>query len=281
MNYFDRYLGSRGPKPIERNEAELISLTCVLLAAKFVERQSPVSTDPHACLCQFSVDDGPPPPGWTGHLGLVRCRCECPSPRRFHVRAPTTQRPLQLCCSPSSPCPTTLADSAAEMLVLEMLSWRLHVVPPHAFLTSLMRTIDHGRQTSADVRKVGGGEACVRGAHFFVSYPHHRRIPFPLRSAWPLASPLCLFAVFTSLSRHLPVPFPLRPTVCEPPSSPLAPPRVTHSEPLSPCHLAFRIALPSARRLLCGSCLLCDMLKLKPWTSCVSCACPCAADCKL
>ena len=43
MHYFDRYLISRGPKPIERNEAELISLTCVLLAAKFVERQSPVS----------------------------------------------------------------------------------------------------------------------------------------------------------------------------------------------------------------------------------------------
>lgn len=43
MHYFDRYLISRGPTPIERNEAELISLTCVLLAAKFVERQSPVS----------------------------------------------------------------------------------------------------------------------------------------------------------------------------------------------------------------------------------------------
>jgi hypothetical protein len=43
MHYFDRYLVSRGPKSIERNEAELVSLTCVLLAAKFIERQSPVS----------------------------------------------------------------------------------------------------------------------------------------------------------------------------------------------------------------------------------------------
>lgn len=43
MNYFDRYLGARGAFPVERNEAELVSLTCLLLAAKFLERQSPVS----------------------------------------------------------------------------------------------------------------------------------------------------------------------------------------------------------------------------------------------
>ena len=42
MHYFDRYLCARGEKPIERNEAELVSLTCVLIAAKFVERHSPV-----------------------------------------------------------------------------------------------------------------------------------------------------------------------------------------------------------------------------------------------
>lgn len=42
MHYFDRYLGWRGATPIERNEAELISLTCILLAAKFLERHSPV-----------------------------------------------------------------------------------------------------------------------------------------------------------------------------------------------------------------------------------------------
>ena len=43
VHYFDRYLAARGQAPIERDEAELISLTCVFLAAKFFERQSPVS----------------------------------------------------------------------------------------------------------------------------------------------------------------------------------------------------------------------------------------------
>ena len=42
VHYFDRYLASRGKMPIERDEAELISLTCVFVAAKFGERQSPV-----------------------------------------------------------------------------------------------------------------------------------------------------------------------------------------------------------------------------------------------
>lgn len=45
MNYFDRYLSARGSVPIERNEAELISLTCVLLAAKFIENRSPAISD--------------------------------------------------------------------------------------------------------------------------------------------------------------------------------------------------------------------------------------------
>ena len=46
VHYFDRYLAARGQSPIERDEAELISLTCVFLAAKFFERQSPVRRRP-------------------------------------------------------------------------------------------------------------------------------------------------------------------------------------------------------------------------------------------
>lgn len=46
MNYFDRYLAARGRVAIERDQAELISLTCVMLAAKFVDRQSPVRMPP-------------------------------------------------------------------------------------------------------------------------------------------------------------------------------------------------------------------------------------------
>ena len=41
MIYFDRYMAARGVRAIERTEAELISLTCVLIAAKFIERRSP------------------------------------------------------------------------------------------------------------------------------------------------------------------------------------------------------------------------------------------------
>ena len=47
VHYFDRYLAARGPVAIERDEAELISLTCVFLAAKFIERQSPVRRKPN------------------------------------------------------------------------------------------------------------------------------------------------------------------------------------------------------------------------------------------
>ena len=41
MNYFDRYLATRGACALDRTHAELISLTCVLLASKFAERKSP------------------------------------------------------------------------------------------------------------------------------------------------------------------------------------------------------------------------------------------------
>ena len=102
MSYFDRYLGSRGPAPIERNEAELISLTCILLAAKLLERQSPGISD----LCAVAANAHP--------------RADFP---------------------------------AAELLILETLSWRLHVVAPHSILASLLRTVDAGRQTPADVKK--------------------------------------------------------------------------------------------------------------------------------
>ena len=35
VHYFDRYMSARGNTPIDRDEAELISLTCVFLAAKY------------------------------------------------------------------------------------------------------------------------------------------------------------------------------------------------------------------------------------------------------
>ena len=40
--YFDRYMATRGVRPIERDEAELIALTCVLISAKFIERRVPM-----------------------------------------------------------------------------------------------------------------------------------------------------------------------------------------------------------------------------------------------
>jgi hypothetical protein len=46
MYYFDRYLCHRGTRAIDRKEAELISLTCILIAAKFFENQSPVRPKP-------------------------------------------------------------------------------------------------------------------------------------------------------------------------------------------------------------------------------------------
>ena len=55
MSYFDRYMGQRGCKPVERNEAELISLTCVLIAAKFLEKQSPGISD----LCMVAANAHP------------------------------------------------------------------------------------------------------------------------------------------------------------------------------------------------------------------------------
>ena len=51
MMYFDRYMGARGVRAIERTEAELISLTCVLIAAKFIERRSPGIDD----LCEVAA----------------------------------------------------------------------------------------------------------------------------------------------------------------------------------------------------------------------------------
>ena len=73
MHYFDRYLVARGPTSIERNEAELVSLTCVLLAAKFVERQSPVS-----------VSNGPAP----------RCAALPSRPTRRAAQSRTISHPL-------------------------------------------------------------------------------------------------------------------------------------------------------------------------------------------
>ena len=58
VHYFDRYLAARGAVPIERDEAELVSLTCVFVAAKYVERQSPVRTPPTS---RAGVATSPPP----------------------------------------------------------------------------------------------------------------------------------------------------------------------------------------------------------------------------
>ena len=55
MTYFDRYMAARGPTPVARNEAELISLASVLVAAKFLERQSPGISD----LCAVAANAHP------------------------------------------------------------------------------------------------------------------------------------------------------------------------------------------------------------------------------
>lgn len=55
MTYFDRYMQARGPTAVLRNEAELISLTAVLVAAKFLERQSPGISD----LCAVAANAHP------------------------------------------------------------------------------------------------------------------------------------------------------------------------------------------------------------------------------
>ena len=80
MIYFDRYMAARGVRAIDRTEAELISLTCVLIAAK-VRRPQPRPAPPRARARRARPF---PARGRRGHLP----RAPAPAPRRGSPRSP-------------------------------------------------------------------------------------------------------------------------------------------------------------------------------------------------
>ena len=227
VHYFDRYLAARGAVPIERDEAELISLTCVFVAAKFMERQSPVRygppMPPKISSGSPSHDPPPRPPrrrstrAPTRRPARVRAR-PCGEEYSFFpprgcfsnapalpprptcaLAGPATGRSARPAAHPGRPrairpalphlasirprresfpelrarvcvCPSQgLSDlcavaahahprsdfRAAEMLLLELLRWRLHTLTPHSYLPKLLATggaVDLGGHRVEDVR---------------------------------------------------------------------------------------------------------------------------------
>ena len=64
--------------------------------------------------------------------------------------------------------PTAHPCRAAELLILDLLSWKLHIVTPHATLHRLVTEVDRGGHLAADVKKV---------SHPLASTPRGLRCP--------------------------------------------------------------------------------------------------------